>query len=322
MSNWRRILIGLFISTICLYWTFRSFHFEDLLTALKQANYLWFLPPLFIYVISFLLRALRWQVLLLPIKKIPYPRLFFTLVFGFFINTIMPLRAGEFARAYSLSKSSDLRVSLSLGSIATERLTDLFGLLFLMGLASRLFPAGQLPIWKLALLFVLGLAMAYLVFGLFRKYGESWEKRGTGLPGKLIRFARGLSEGLSALKSPTKLSLVALLSVLIWMVEATVMFFLSRAFALNLSYFQSAALVVGLAAGVIVPAAPGYIGTLEFFGQQTLVMLGYPPSLSLSFILAMHFFQMVNISILGLISLFKLGTSNPIKSLKISPQTS
>ena len=54
---------------------------------------------LFIYISSYIVRSYRWDCILAPLKKMKLFQSFFYLVFGFFMNNILPLRLGEFVRS-------------------------------------------------------------------------------------------------------------------------------------------------------------------------------------------------------------------------------
>ena len=65
--------------------------------------------------------------------------------------------------------------------------------------------------------------------------------------------------------------------------------------------------MVGIALGLVVPSGPGFIGIYEFFGQQTLVLLGFPADEALSFVLALHFYQYVVMALIGIPSALSIG---------------
>jgi len=146
-----------------------------------------------------------------------------------------------------------------------------------------------------------------LLFGLTRKYTRSIESIKEGLLKKALQLIINITEGFVALKSFKRFSAVLGIAVLVWGNEVFSIFLFSKAFGLNLTYVQAAALIVGLSVGVMIPAAPGYVGTYEFFGKKTLVLMGFAASLALPFVLVVHFVQFLTSSLLGLPYLFKIG---------------
>lgn len=127
--------ISLFISIIIVllsfYYAFADISFEELETAFLSIHYIYIIPAIFIVCLSFTLRAIRWRYLIKPIKKVKTSHLFSPLVVGFMGN-LLPARAGEFIRAYLLSKKEDIKFSTSFATIVIERLFDLTMVLLLL----------------------------------------------------------------------------------------------------------------------------------------------------------------------------------------------
>ena len=75
---------------------------------------------------------MRWRYLVRPVKKdIKTTALFSPLMVGYMAN-MLPARAGEFIRAYLLSKKERISFSSSFATIFIERLFDLIVLLLLI----------------------------------------------------------------------------------------------------------------------------------------------------------------------------------------------
>ena len=109
--------------------------------------------------LRFWLTAIRWQVLLRPVKRVGIHRLFAITMIGFMANNVLPARLGEFVRAYALGRSEALPPSLPFATIVIERIFDGFTLLlFLVGGLSFLQPSRTL-LWAAALTCVLYLGI-------------------------------------------------------------------------------------------------------------------------------------------------------------------
>ena len=66
--------------------------------ALADANYLWVIPAVALYLVSVVFRTLRWRVLLLHMKPVSVARLYPVVVVGYMANNILPVRLGEVVR--------------------------------------------------------------------------------------------------------------------------------------------------------------------------------------------------------------------------------
>ena len=96
---------GIALSGAALYFAFRNVPLNDLLHYLGSINYLWTIPAVILVLVSFFIRALRWQFILTSSHRIGIWRAFHPLMIGFMINCILPGRLGEFARPVILQKN-------------------------------------------------------------------------------------------------------------------------------------------------------------------------------------------------------------------------
>ena len=103
---------------------------DELLNSFRDINYIYLFPSLLIFIILYWARALRWKMLILPIKPVKIGQLYSPLMVGFMAG-ILPARVGEFIRAYLLAKNQDIPFASSLATIVVERLFDLIFLLLL-----------------------------------------------------------------------------------------------------------------------------------------------------------------------------------------------
>jgi len=123
--------LGITISLIALYFAFRNVPFADLMGYLGSINYLWVVPSTLLVLISFVLRAVRWQLILSSNQKIGFLSSYHPLIIGFMINCILPGRVGEVARPVILKKKDNVPFSIGLATVVAERIFDLFILIIL-----------------------------------------------------------------------------------------------------------------------------------------------------------------------------------------------
>jgi len=300
MKQLPRILIGILISGFFIWITFRNFELFELKKALKSAQWIWFFPAGLIYFFGFILRTFRWRLLIKPFAEVTVPHLFPILSLGFLFNNILPLRAGEFARAYAGSQINKSPTSSWLGSIALERISDFFGLVYLLFLSLKVLSSSDLPVLEISLVVLAGLLICLSLVFWAKKINYQPSDGETGWKVKILKIFKNFAHGMSLIQSPKKLFLIIVLAIGIWSAEVTTALLLSHALGIKLTFFQAAALMVGISVGVMIPASPGYVGTYEFFAQQTLLLMGFTGGLVLSYILILHFFQWLISSLFGL----------------------
>jgi len=122
--NYKQLFIGVIIAFAALGYTLWNVSLADLFASFKTVKYGYIVPAIAFIVLSYLGRAWRWRELLRPIKDVGSRELYAPLMVGFMGN-ILPARAGEFLRAYLLSKKHHLTFSSAFASIVVERLFDL-----------------------------------------------------------------------------------------------------------------------------------------------------------------------------------------------------
>ena len=129
--NKKHLLIGILIILLSSYYAFKNVSLEELKNALATVKYLYLIPAVFFVALTFLFRAMRWRYLVGSIKNVKTSQLFSPLMIGFMGN-ILPARAGEFIRAYLLSKRENVSFSASFATIFVERLMDMLMFLILL----------------------------------------------------------------------------------------------------------------------------------------------------------------------------------------------
>ncbi len=121
--NARRWLPGAIISLIALVTVFRLASWNDLKLAFTTIQPLYLLVAVVISVVSLGTRALAWRVLLK--YRATFKQSFFIICEGYFLNYILPLRAGEIGRAVFMGETSGLGPFHVLSTIVIERAFDL-----------------------------------------------------------------------------------------------------------------------------------------------------------------------------------------------------
>jgi uncharacterized protein (TIRG00374 family) len=307
-----KIWLGVAVSAVLLWVAVRGVSLDEVLQQLRQVRPVWLLPVLASIFLRFWLTAIRWQLLLRPVKSIGIHRLFAITMVGFMANNVLPARMGEFVRAYALGRSEALPPSLPFATIVIERIFDGFTLLlFLVGGLSFLRPSRTL-LWAAGLTCALYLSVLGALVVLRTGRGQGLLVRALDrLPGRVAGPARRLLEsfraGLEVLSDVRALLLTALLSIAIWVVNAAGVEASFRAFTLDLPPYASFLLLGTIAVALVLPSAPGYVGPLQVGTVQGLALVGVARDTALSLSIVYHLCNYIPITLVGLAYLSALN---------------
>jgi glycosyltransferase 2 family protein len=276
MSRHLKLILGIGISAVCVWISMRDVHVGEVVAALKRANYVGFVGVMIVTLLGFWIRAVRWRSLITTPKHLSTDSLFSATMIGFMANNVLPFRLGEFVRPWALARRENLSKTTLLATIVVERAVDMLTLLAILGVALAVFPlsgdtdAGRMVRAGAGLLLALSIALTVFVIALERLPGFAH-----GVIGACTRFlperARGrvassldhFLEGLSLFRDYKRLAWVFLLSFAMFLVFSLGLTFSMWALDVRVAWFGGLVMLVITAIGIMVPAAPGYIGTLN-----------------------------------------------------------
>jgi uncharacterized protein (TIRG00374 family) len=307
-----KLWLGVAISAVLLWVAVRGVSLEEVLHQIQSVRPGWLLPVLASIFCRFWLTAVRWQLLLRPVRRIGVHRLFGITMIGFMANNVLPARLGEFVRAYALGRAESLPSSLPFATIVIERVFDGFTLLlFLLGGLSFLRPSRTL-LWAAGATCVLYLGV--LVGLLLLRTGRGMRLLTAGLdrlPGRFGTPARRLLEsfrlGLDVLGDGRAVLLTAALSVAVWAVNAAGVQSMFAAFSLDLPPYAAFLLLGTIAVALVLPSAPGYVGPFQAAIVEGLAQVGVARETALSLSIVYHLANYVPITVAGLAYLSALN---------------
>ena len=306
----KNIFAGLVISALFLYLAVRGIDVSEFIETFKFAKYNYFFLVVAVMLLVHYLRSYRWGVIIESLVKYRQGPLLAISSVGFMAIGVLPARLGEFVRPYLVKQKSGVRMSSTMATIVVERVFDmltimvvLFVVVLRISLPPIIFKTG---IITLSISFSV---LAVLIFLAVKKEFslEKIDRILTMAPSRLqkplFRMAHSFIEGLQILPDIKKTLYVIVLSIVIWLsigLSAYVLFF---SFGFNLSLIKACALTVIIALGVMLPAAPGFVGTYHYACVLGLTFFGVSKPEALSYAVALHFLQFIPIVVLGLLFL-------------------
>jgi len=303
-----KLVGGAFLGIFILVALFSLSGFEGVFGKITSANVAWLAVGGVAYLFSFVFRTWRYRVLLRAADSLASRGgVFRSILAGWFVNFILPARAGDAARALALRSTEDVPVSIGGGLVVVERAFDMAVLGLAMVAVSILFVdvprAGYLAgaAFAIAAVLVTGLTVLSLA-------GEEVVDRfGDRIP----RLADGLLNLRQMLQkistNPFALALSGILSIPVWGLEASTIYFTARSLGLELSAVATVTTAVGAFVAQAVPLTPAGIGTYEATITAILSLFGVQTSTATSLGLVDHFVRVALIYVIGAISVIHIG---------------
>jgi uncharacterized protein (TIRG00374 family) len=314
MTSGQRRLISvggsIAVSVLFMWLLFRNIDFVKLGEALSGANYWWLAPNIAMVMFAMPQRAYRWKFMLRPVKEVGFDKLMSATCIGFMANNVLPLRLGEFVRAYSLAfQDKGVSKSASLATIFVERMVfDLVALLLIFG-GVLAFAQVNVPdemkagIYVAILVALAGLALVLYLALRPTQAGDRIARYMFFLPLRaketvkaiVVRFSAGLEFMIQAKAS----SWVGIQTLILWLFMGASNYFVFLAFGFDLPLEASFFLLVVVSISILVPSSPGFVGVYHAGTVFTLTQYGIGKEPALSFALVLHAAQYVPITLMG-----------------------
>lgn len=257
---------------------------DFLIRTWNQANKGWLTLMAIIIMLSHLIRAERWRMLMVPsgyTTRLEYS--FLSIMVNYLVNLVIP-RGGEISRCYNLYKLDKTPVEISFGTVVIERIVDLICLILLISISfiaesEKLFafidaiPVGTASSSRLkGISFLIGgsIVLALLLFWLLKKNKK--------LNDFIRRTWLGFREGLLSVFRLKNKGRFILYSVVIWFLYFVTSYLVILAFPATRHLGLSAVLSL-FAIGAIAMAAPlpGGTGSYHVLVPQGLAFLYHIP---------------------------------------------
>lgn len=302
-------LLLIFLTVLLLWLSLRGLQVGEgenktdfLWQAWKKSNKVYLMLMAITVMISHVIRAERWRMLLKPTgNQISFGGSFLSLMIGYLVNLAIP-RGGELSRCYNLYKLENTPVEVSFGTVVVERIVDVICLITLIALSffvewkklkafidSLQFPSSSgsmISPW--VILISIGVAAFILILFLLRK-NEKFKK-----------VISGFKEGLLAVFQLKNKGLFIFYSIAIWALYFLMSYLVLKAFSETQELGVSAVLTLfaigSIAMAVPLPGGAGSYHTLVPMGLVALYNL--PQADAIAFVFIFHGWQTL-ITILG-----------------------
>jgi len=265
-----KTIFGTIITIVCLYLLVRTISLAELQEQFIKVNITILLCFIPLFILNMFFRTLRWQFLFPKDQRPTYRLLLGTLLVGNLYNSILPARAGDVIRIFSLAKRANISRLQTLASVLTERLLDACFLMFLFFVLVRSFNMGDVYLKASWLVFICSVGLIGIFILLLQD--KSWlvfkklvpNRLKDNFKDKLSEMAHAFLRGLKPLfLNKTYLAFVPFF-LMVWLLESTTVWLIAYACGETIPFIKAVALFLFPTFAALIPSSPGQIGIFEY----------------------------------------------------------
>jgi len=299
------------VALALLWYAFRDVSIVEMLGRLGEVKFGWIYLSVLLSLISHVLRAYRWSILLKPLDyHINIFRSFWAVMVGYLANLAFP-RMGEVTKCGVLKKTDGVKISVSMGTVVTERIFDVLSLLliivvtfliefgrlneFFLDLFNSKISSDKIPPIELIVAMLVGLITIGIVLFILRK-----KIRSTEVYLKFISVFGHFKNGLFSIRKIDNIPGFILSTMGIWvlyyLMSYTILFSIPE--TSELDWIAGLAILI---VGGIAMSAPvqGGIGTYHFLVAGLLTLYGIDQANGLFYATLLHTSQTLSVMIFG-----------------------
>ena len=318
IQSFLKYTFSLAIAALLFWYLYKDEDFNEMMGRFRTANLNWIYLSIALAMVSHLLRAWRWNMLLEPLGyQLKTSRTFLAVMVGYLANFVVP-RMGEVSRCGVLKKTDNVSVSRGFGSVVTERVFDMICLLAIVAFTLAIefrrlkdfilnlfldkatsLEENFITLISIGITFLFG---AVLIFFLLKRNQAFLRKN--KYYNKLTAFLRQLVEGITSvrkLKNPV-LFWVATVGIWVCYYFMTYVVFFSMESTANLGYSAGFILLVLGGIGMAAPVQGG-IGAFHYLVSAGLLLYGVAENEGIIFAFVLHTTNSIAIIGVGSLSL-------------------
>ena len=302
------LLVSLVVGGLCLWLAARRVRVTELLDAFSDFNLWYLIPAVCISLAIQVVRALRWQIELSPLQRLPFSLLWQVVAVAYMMINVLPFRLGEPVRPVLLSWKTSLTVPAILGNWVFEKMMDAAVMVLFIHLTLLI---TDLPDWAnrastgslLVFFLLLGLVVGFWLRGnafFDATIGKLLSERAHALSLRLLSSAR---DGLQILPDPRLVALAFMASVLLWSLPVLSSYVLILAFGLDVPAAAAFVVFIAIGLGTALPNPPGMVGVFQIAAVVALGLFGVERPQALAYGIALNAIQFSTLVLQGLVAL-------------------
>ena len=273
MSSRTRTIIALAAGVILLLLALYGVDLGELRENITGADPALLVTAACLYLAAYFVRSLRWRIILRPIAEVRVSESFHMLMAGYFLNYVIPIRAGEVAKSFFLKRLRNIPVAVSLPTVFFDKLLELVSILLVVilvpVLSISMSPALATLIYAVLAIFLAAIGLLLFAFRnpdgasalLCRIFAWLPKRAYRRLSDFISLFVQGM--GVARREAGVMGSLLALTALAV-LIDALYFFAMFRAFSVDVAFTRVLFGYTLLTLSYILPTPPAQIGYNEF----------------------------------------------------------
>lgn len=310
-----RHLIGIAVTLLCLIIIARQINLHEVLQALEEFEWPYLALGIASLAFGYALRIFRWSVMLRASGATAKWRSCSAPFLGSIaLNNVLPLRIGDIVRAFVFPSALGISKTTGTSSLLMERLIDLMTLLLCLAIGVMAIPETQLPAWltktaiTLALaggsVLMLGFFFSGTVSRMFDNLAQARTHQSNDRLRRLLASMSGLFKDIEAMSRARILITVIGLSMLIWIGESGLFYFILLGFGLDASPAVAVVVMAIATLSTLVPSSPGYVGPFHLAAFTAITLIGGTSAQAGSYAVLSHLALWLPTTIAGAIAIW------------------
>ena len=307
-----KVAIGTAIGAFCLWLALRKVALSEVAAALGDFDARWLVAAFAVSLMIQVLRALRWQVELTPLARVPFTLLWQVVSVAYMMINVLPFRLGEPVRPLLLSWKTGLAIPAIVGNWVFEKMMDTAVMVLVVHATLMMV---DLPPWAHrastgSLIMFSSLLMLVVGFWL---HGESFYDRTLArvLPeharGKVRKVLMVARQGLQILPDRRLVAGVFVATLALWLLPILSSWLLIRAFDFDVPVSAAFVVFVCVGLGTALPNPPGMFGVFQIASVYALGVYDIPKSEAVAYGIVLNAVQFFSLVLQGVLAMPWVG---------------
>lgn len=304
-----RVCFGLSAGLAFIVLVVRDVDFAEVYALLQNAAVAPLVLAALAFVADFLLRAVRFWMMLrqatglnLPLAPTVVP---FIASFG--ISDVLPLRLGDGFRVVWFSRQFRISAGTVIGTMIVERILDLVTIVILGALAMALLDLSVDTdmVWYFQLVLVValagGVAMLFAPALLLKVFEPLFRKVEFAFVGMVLSGLKATTAAVLQIGSWRRIIVLTAISLALWLLESLVLIGAWLSLGGAISDVVKPFLAFAFSTlGTLVPSLPGHFGAFEFFGVRAFALADVDAGTAVAVVLVAHLILWAPTAIFGI----------------------